>query len=121
MALINNPLYKEDKDDEDPDAAEESSHPYNDPSDYKQHPRYKTNMCKVCYNHRTVNYCVACSDPKPPKLRVDKDKNGGDKFTEPGYMHFCKHGGCFEKHDSGNVPKRRKNGVFNAGPAAAYC
>ena len=79
----------------------------NDPNDCQQHPNYKKNLCRHCYKHKTIYICRVCSNPKRPKARKDQGPKGGAKVTHGGYMHFCKHNGCFAKHKCGHVPWRR--------------
>ena len=107
MALINNKLLEEADQDADPDNENDLPDFYNDPEDCKKHPDYKTNLCRVCYKHNTVYICDKCSVPTEKKLRKEKGKQGRAKYTQGGFMHFCRHGGCFEKHNCGHVPKRR--------------
>lgn len=104
MALINNNLLAETQ--EDSPCAEDEL-PLNDMDDCKQHPEYKQRLCRACFNRRTVYYCVKCSDPARKKLRKEKGPKGSRKYTEVGYMHFCRHGGCFLRHKCGHVRKRR--------------
>ena len=107
LALINNKLLEEADQDADPDNENDLPDFYNDPEDCKKHPDYKTNLCRVCYKHNTVYICDKCSVPTEKKLRKEKGKQGRAKYTQGGFMHFCRHGGCFDKHNCGHVPKRR--------------
>jgi len=85
----------------------ETTLPHNDPVFCMQHPNYKKNRCRACYKHKTIYYCQNCSNPQSPKLRGDKGPKGGLKYHTSGYMHFCKHGGCYARHNCGSVPRRR--------------
>jgi hypothetical protein len=107
MALINNKLLEEADQDADPDNENDLPGYYNDPEDCKKHPDYKTNLCRVCYKHNTVYICDKCSVPTEKKLRKEKGKQVRAKYTQGGFMHFCRHGGCFDKHNCGHAPKRR--------------
>ena len=108
MALIHNQLLGEDeRNPDDVSTDEDDMQTLNDPALCLKHPDYKKNTCRHCYKHTTVYYCDTCSDPQGRKKRADKGPNGGTKWGKAGYMHFCKHGGCYANHDCGNVPRRR--------------
>ena len=78
----------------------------NDPANCQKHPKYKSNLCKYCYQRKTVFVCMLCSRPGRPKLRTDTGPKGGAHYTDPGYMHFCR-GGCYNNHDCGGTSSRR--------------
>jgi len=108
IALIQHQLLGEAQRNE--DLSDDDSEPdlnSNSMSDCRQHPQYKKNLCRVCYTHKTIYYCTVCSNPQQSTLRRDTGPKGGQKFHTPGYMHFCKHKGCFAKHKCGSVPRRR--------------
>ena len=107
MALINNQFLAEDQRAgvDTPDYARGM----NDPADMAKHPLMKKNMCKHCYQYRTLFICEKCSNPQRARPRLDRGPKGSDKRTHLGYMHFCKKG-CFAAHDCGNVSKRRPKG-----------
>ena len=107
MALINNQHSSERT--RNPASPEDSGDDgvLNDPADCVKHPQYKKNLCKHCYKRSTVYICLRCSNPKRPKSRKGKGPKGGAKVTHRGYMHFCKHAGCFDSHKCGHVPVRR--------------
>ena len=107
MSLINNQYYSESSGDCESDLDEDDELLLNDPEDCKTHPQYKKNLCKFCYLHKTVYYCAKCSRPKDGKMRKEKGPKGGSKYTHSGYMHFCKHKGCFARHKCGEAPRRR--------------
>ena len=83
---------------------------FNDPEDCEKHPKYKGNMCRFCFKRRTIYICTSCSTPGRSLARRETGKKGGEKWTDPGYMHFCK-GDCFSQHQCGKTAKRRKRGV----------
>ena len=112
LALINNQLLSESQRDHDADPEYDLA--INDLHYCRKHPEYKKNLCKYCYRHKTVYYCVKCRKPKEPKLRRESGPKGGRKYTSAGYMHFCKHGGCFLKHKCGEVPRRRSKAQMSA-------
>ena len=109
MALIHNQLIGEDERYPGHDISnnDDDTGRLNDMAFCVKRPQYKENVCRHCYNRTTVYICKNCSAPKRPKLRADKGPKGGAKYSESGYMRFCRHGGCYAKHDCGNVPKRR--------------
>ena len=116
LALIENQLYTEGRREreQEGEADGDADLDQNDFHDCVKHPQYKTNTCKYCYSHKTVYYCVLCSNPQNRKLRKEKGPKGGNKYTQTGYMHFCKHGGCFAKHKCGEVPARRSKAQMAA-------
>ena len=104
MCLIKNQHLSEAGSPNDPAAGEP-----NDISNLGKHPKYKSNMCKFCFKRKTVYICKACSTPGRAKPRTDKGPKGGARFTDPGYMHFCR-GGCFNNHKCGSTSSRRPRG-----------
>lgn len=93
---------------------ESDDEPQNDPNDCRKHPQYKKNKCKFCYRAKTVFYCAKCSNPQRPKLRKEKGPKGGTKYTQSGYMHFCRYSGCFDKHQCGQISARRTKAQMQA-------
>ena len=105
-ALINN-QWLEDPDDAEEPLSSTDVQPRNDMEDCVKHPLYKQNLCRFCFRSKTVYICRKCSNPQAARPRKEKGRKGREKQTHAGYMHFCKHSGCFAKHDCGNVPRRR--------------
>ena len=64
-----------------------------------KHPKHKPNLCKFCYQRRTVYICNVCSNPGRSKVRKERSSKGNVKMTDPGFNHYCK-GGCFTQHTS---------------------
>ena len=108
MALIENQYYSEHGRVEPvSESISSSDAEENDPAYCVKHPNYKKNKCRYCYKKSTIFICSKCSVPKRPTARKEKGPKGGEKFTHGGYMHFCKHSGCYAKHNCGHVPFRR--------------
>ena len=86
----------------------------NDPADCVKHPKYKSNVCKLCFKRRAVCICQVCSLPGRSTLRKERGNKGSQKWTDPGYMRFCK-GDCFMQHVCGQQAKRRQRRSLNRG------
>ena len=104
-ALIHNQWLEDPHEDEPSTSTDVTQN--NSLDDCVPHPLYKQNVCRVCFKGRTIYTCRKCSKPKQARPRKDKGKLGAEKLTHGGYMHFCKHAGCFQIHACGKVPRRR--------------
>ena len=108
MALIKNQYLSEEN-----DVNAHADREPNDPEQCQKHPKYKSNICKFCYKRKTVYVCMLCSNPGQRRLRLETGPKNGAKYTDPGYMHFCK-GGCYFNHKCGGTAPRRRRGCLQS-------
>ena len=112
MALINNQYIQEDHACHG-EAENDNVWPVNDPQYLQRHPMGKKNLCRHCFQFRTLWTCAKCSNPQRGKQRKDVGPKGGEKLTHSGYLHFCKKG-CYAAHTCGTVTRRRTKATMQS-------